>query len=137
MLPFLSIGRLIYVKDGETDWGWGIVVNFTKKKMNMKKKKQQDIAPEETFIVDTLVHIQKRKKNEDPQPASYQSEGDMEVLTLIIDTITDVSSVRINLPDEITKQENKILIKETMLEVVCLCNILNFRSSKVSILICH
>jgi hypothetical protein len=43
----LSIGRLVYIKDGETDWGWGLVINFTKKKMQIKKKKQQqETGPE-------------------------------------------------------------------------------------------
>lgn len=40
ILPFFSIGRLIYVKNGDIDWGWGVVVNFTKKKVQVKRKKQ-------------------------------------------------------------------------------------------------
>jgi len=31
-LPFLQQGRLVKVKDGDTDWGWGVVVNFQKNK---------------------------------------------------------------------------------------------------------
>ena len=41
MLPFFSIGRLIYIKNNDVDWGWGIVINFTKKRLAVKKKKRQ------------------------------------------------------------------------------------------------
>ena len=30
-LPFLSPGRLARVREGDTDWGWGVVVNYQKK----------------------------------------------------------------------------------------------------------
>lgn len=39
LLPFLSIGRLVYVKKGEEDWGWGLSINFNKKRLNVKSKK--------------------------------------------------------------------------------------------------
>lgn len=32
LLPFLQPGRLIMVEDHETNWGWGVVVNFQSKK---------------------------------------------------------------------------------------------------------
>lgn len=95
--------------------------------MKIKKKKQQEngqegkilsnINDKENFIIDTLVHINKRKKNEDPTPNQYTNDGEMEIIPMILDTVTDVSSVRINLPDDITKLENKVFIKETMKEV--------------------
>ena len=75
------------------------------------------IQYKENFIIDTLVHINKRKKNEDPTPNSYSLEGEMEIIPMILDTVTDISSARINLPDDITKLENKVFIKETMKEV--------------------
>ena len=46
MLPFFSIGRLIFVKNGDIEWGWGIVINFTKKRLQVKKKKQQPTEEE-------------------------------------------------------------------------------------------
>ena len=95
--------------------------------MQIKKKKQE--APQEgilfsslltleTFIVDTLVHIKKRKNNEDPKPTDYFEEGEMEAIPMILDTIIDISSVRLNLPDDLTRLENKLLVKETMKEVL-------------------
>jgi hypothetical protein len=42
ILPFLSIGRLVYVKKGEKEWGWGVSINFNKQKVALKKRKQKD-----------------------------------------------------------------------------------------------
>jgi ATP-dependent RNA helicase DOB1 len=28
VLPFLAIGRLVYIKTAEVDWGWGVYLNF-------------------------------------------------------------------------------------------------------------
>jgi hypothetical protein len=27
-LPFLNAGRMVHVKDGDVDWGWGIITGF-------------------------------------------------------------------------------------------------------------
>lgn len=45
ILPFLKIGRLIYIKNGDLDWGWGVTINFTKKRMQIKKKKKPTEVP--------------------------------------------------------------------------------------------
>lgn len=36
-LPFLHIGRLVYIKNAEVDWGWGVYLNFMQKKAGVKK----------------------------------------------------------------------------------------------------
>lgn len=74
----------------------------------------------ETFIVDVFLHIAKRKKNEDPVPADYFEDGEMETIPMILDTIMEISAVRITLPDDLTKTDNKILVKETMKEARCI-----------------
>lgn len=46
MLPYLSIGRLVLVKKGEEDWGWGVSINFTQKKMTFQtKQKNKNAGP--------------------------------------------------------------------------------------------
>ena len=71
----------------------------------------------ENFVVDTLLHIKKRKKNEEPAPNDYSEEGDMEVLPMILDCIFEVSSIKINLPNDLTRSDNKMMVKETLKEV--------------------
>lgn len=39
ILPYMNIGRIVHMKDGEMDWGLGVSVNFHKK--DMKKGKAE------------------------------------------------------------------------------------------------
>lgn len=36
-MPFLVPGRIIKIKSDLVDWGWGIVVSWTKMRINPKK----------------------------------------------------------------------------------------------------
>jgi ATP-dependent RNA helicase DOB1 len=56
LLPFLSIGRLVYVKKGDEEWGWGLSINFNKKRVNVKSKKVSQ-NEEDLYIVDVLLYI--------------------------------------------------------------------------------
>lgn len=37
ILAFATIGRLLFIQKEKQVWGWGVVINFNKKK-NIKKK---------------------------------------------------------------------------------------------------
>ena len=37
IVPFLVPGRLIKIKSDDVDWGWGILVSWTKQRINPKK----------------------------------------------------------------------------------------------------
>jgi hypothetical protein len=41
----------------------------------------------------------------------------MEVIPILLDCIYEVSSIRIMLPDDLTNAGNKLLVKETLIEV--------------------
>ena len=69
------------------------------------------------YIVDVMLHIKLRNKNEEPGPAPLEEEGTMEVVPMLLDNIFELSSIRIELPDDLTVKENKMLVKETMREV--------------------
>jgi len=38
ILPYMSIGRIVHMKEGENDWGLGVSINFHKK--DNKKSKE-------------------------------------------------------------------------------------------------
>lgn len=40
IIPFLVPGRLIYIKTDKEDWGWGVLVSFSKQKITAKSKDQ-------------------------------------------------------------------------------------------------
>jgi ATP-dependent RNA helicase DOB1 len=116
LLPFLSIGRLVHVVNKGVDWGWGASVNFSKKKMQVKKGGRRDSGEPsgEVFIVDVALHIQPKKKNEDPSPAPLEGEGEVEVVPILSDCIKEVSSLKIHLPKDLIKRESRLMIKETL-----------------------
>ena len=41
MLPFLAIGRVVHVIHNGVDWGWGVSLNFSQKKVAIKKGKKK------------------------------------------------------------------------------------------------
>ena len=64
-----------------------------------------------------MLHIKPRMKNDEPSPVALPEEGTMEVIPMLLECIYEVSSIRIMLPDDLTNAGNKLLVKETLLEV--------------------
>ncbi|KAL4495067.1 hypothetical protein ABPG72_015767 [Tetrahymena utriculariae] len=118
VLPYLHIGRLIRVQYKNQDWGWGISINFHQKKVQQKKKKKSnEDEPEDIIIVDIMCHIKPRQNNEEPKPALITEEGELEVIPMNLSTITEISSIKLDLPSRLDTLENKLLIKETLKEI--------------------
>ena len=115
-MPFLSIGRLVFIKRGDVEWGWGVSLNFNKKKVVFKNKNKKN-ENNDLYIVDVMIHIKHRKKNEEPKPVMLSEPGEMEVIPMNLECIYEISSVRIMLPDDLTNYANKLLVKETLVEV--------------------
>lgn len=67
--------------------------------------------------MDVMLHIKSRKKNEEPKPVSITEPGEMEVIPVLLENIQELSSIRIMLPDDLTNAGNKLLVKETLLEI--------------------
>lgn len=40
IIPFLVPGRLVHIKTDQYDWGWGVLVNFSKQRITAKNKSQ-------------------------------------------------------------------------------------------------
>ena len=55
-----------------------------------------------------MLFIKLRKKNEEPSPAKLDEEGSMEVIPVLLDNILEISSIKLDLPDDLTKNESKI-----------------------------
>jgi len=54
-----------------------------------------------------MLHIKLRKKNEEPMPSPIDEEGEMEVIPLLIDCIEEITSIKLNMPVNLTTKENK------------------------------
>uniref|UniRef100_A0A8C2P8E8 Exosome RNA helicase MTR4 n=1 Tax=Capra hircus TaxID=9925 RepID=A0A8C2P8E8_CAPHI len=82
-LPFLQPGRLVKVKNEGDDFGWGVVVNFSKK--SNVKPNSGELDP--LYVVEVLLRCSKESlKNsatEAAKPAKSDEKGEMQVCTLL------------------------------------------------------
>uniref|UniRef100_A0A0E0IYU9 Helicase C-terminal domain-containing protein n=1 Tax=Oryza nivara TaxID=4536 RepID=A0A0E0IYU9_ORYNI len=109
-LLYLVPGRLVKVRDGSTDWGWGVVVNV------VKKPPQSGTLPPalsasrgNNYIVDTLLHCSS-SSNENgsrskPLPPRPGEKGEMHVVPVPLPLLSGLSSVRINIPPDLRPPE--------------------------------
>jgi ATP-dependent RNA helicase DOB1 len=116
-VPYLQPGRLVRVRDGQDDWGWGVVVNYQKKKsadaVAIKQTKATD------YIVDVLLKCQPMSKAEKTKPKPWDGKGkaQIEVLPVELSLIDQFSSVRIYLNKNLKTEENREVCMVRVTEV--------------------
>ncbi|KAI5099548.1 superkiller viralicidic activity 2-like 2 [Silurus meridionalis] len=116
-LPFLQPGRLVKVKKDELDFGWGVVVNFSKK-ANVKAS-TGDLDP--LYVVEVLLHCSKESvKNaatEAAKPAAQSEKGEMQVVPVMLNLLTSISSVRLYIPKDLRPYDNRQSMLKSIQEV--------------------
>lgn len=122
ILPYLSIGRLVYIKHKDLDWGWGCVINFLRKKMAVRQKgpssKKDGDTAKFTYIIDVMLHIKPRlQKSDKVEPIAIGEEGEMEVVPMLLECVQDISSVVLVLPNDLIKLDNKVIVRDSLREV--------------------
>lgn len=110
ILPFLQPGRVIKVKVGEQEYGWGVVASFSKR--NNKKNPLQSYTDHESYIasvfvctmfVDSPVNLIKPFNPLLPEgirPAQGEEKSRAEYIPITLDSIQAVSSVRLKVPED-------------------------------------
>ncbi|XP_027339967.1 DExH-box ATP-dependent RNA helicase DExH10 isoform X1 [Abrus precatorius] len=97
ILYFLVPGRLIKVREGGTDWGWGVVVNVVKKPSGGG------------YIVDTLLHCSpgsnENSSRPKPCPPRPGEKGEMHVVPVQLPLISALSKLRIFIPPDLRPLE--------------------------------
>uniref|UniRef100_UPI00358E6646 exosome RNA helicase MTR4 n=1 Tax=Myxine glutinosa TaxID=7769 RepID=UPI00358E6646 len=116
-LPFLQPGRLAKVRNGEEEFGWGVVINFHKK--NNAKTVSLDDDP--IYVVEVLLHCSHESlisaATEAARPASLSKKGEMEVVPVALNLLTALSSVRLYLPKDIRPLEARQGLQKSIREV--------------------
>ncbi|XP_072762709.1 exosome RNA helicase MTR4 [Anoplolepis gracilipes] len=111
LLPFLQPGRLVKVKNEFETFDWGIIVNF-------KKKNPKNPVKDKTIIVvDVLLHISKDSKEGCPIPCRKDEEGEMEVVPVLHNLISQISSLRLYYPKDLRPPDNRKSVLKTIREV--------------------
>lgn len=63
--PFLLPGRLLRVKSEKADWGWGVLLNFQKTRINIKDRKKpigfsKTYSEEGAYILDVGLFVKNK-----------------------------------------------------------------------------
>jgi ATP-dependent RNA helicase DOB1 len=113
LLSFMSPGRLVHIVElGGVDWGWGVVVSFTKKRVDSRSLSEQS---ELKVIVDVIIFAKFDKK---PLPINdlWAEDGEAMLIPMYLDTVFEVSSVRLFLPSDLRSRESLKTVVVSMRE---------------------
>ncbi|ESO92619.1 hypothetical protein LOTGIDRAFT_162536 [Lottia gigantea] len=117
LLPFLQPGRLVKVKNDNDDYGWGVVVNFNKKKED-KTSLEREAA---VYIVDVLLYITKDGiKSRDitqVKPCPPSEKGEMQVVPIMSHLIEGVSALRVYISKDLRPVDNRMRVYKSLVEV--------------------
>ncbi|ORY25352.1 rRNA-processing arch domain-domain-containing protein [Naematelia encephala] len=117
VLPFLNTGRLVEIKDGDKDFGWGVVLGYNKI-VNPKGKPPvftENDPPQKGYVVDVLVRLasgtilpkDRTAVSASLNPPPPGDEGEVSIIGVLLSTIQSVSQIRINLPKDLRGQSEK------------------------------
>lgn len=102
VLYFLQPGRLIRIREGGTDWGWGVVVNVVKKPSTGSSRGGG-------YVVDTLLHCSpgssETSSRPKPCPPRPGEKGEMHVVPVQLPLISALSRLRISIPPDLRPLE--------------------------------
>ncbi|CAE6469364.1 unnamed protein product [Rhizoctonia solani] len=129
-LPFLQPGRLVMVKHGDQDFGWGVVVNFTQRTAPKNNKSAitifEALPPQEKYVVDVLLNCAKGSTTSGYtksveatssgafKPCPVGQEGEPLVCPVLLSTIASISHIRVHM----SKDLRPLAARETMWKVV-------------------
>eukprot|EP00850_Spirogloea_muscicola_P022162 SM000280S10717 [mRNA] locus=s280:13847:18973:+ [translate_table: standard] len=107
-LKFLLPGRLVKVRDGSDDWGWGVVLNVVRRPLPQGGPTLSHSPAASHYIVDTLLNCAPQKggapgkgaKNR-PRPCPPGTKGEMHVIPVSLPLLNRISAVRVAVPQDL------------------------------------
>ncbi|XAR63771.1 RNA helicase [Bertholletia excelsa] len=111
VLYFLLPGRLVKIREGGTDWGWGVVVNVVKKPPAALGSLPASLSSSRcaSYIVDTLLRcsIGSSENGSRPKPCPPRpgEKGEMHVVPVELPLISALSKLRICIPSDLRPVE--------------------------------
>lgn len=116
ILPFLQPGRLLKVKNGEDDFGWGAVVNV------QKKANQSKSEAEVQYVCEVLLHLSPETAHASSsasiKPCPPGKKGEMQVVPILVHLIQSISSVRLYIPKDLRSPDSRLSVLKSIQEVL-------------------
>lgn len=101
LLHFLRPGRLVKVRDGETDWGWGVLLCISVAQGGGKRG-----IGGSSHILDVLLPCARSSVSGGvPLPGTGAATDQMEVVPLPLQLLTSISSMRLPVPPNLLDAE--------------------------------
>lgn len=117
-LPYLQPGRLVKVREGDEDWGWGVIVNFQKKTNAVNDKAISD-GLNAKYIVDVLLNCDASTGNSSrPKPARPNEKSEIQVVPVMLHLLDGLSSIRVYIPKDLRPIENRNSVGKSIKEVM-------------------
>lgn len=129
-LPFINPGRLVEVGNAEGKWGWGVVVNFQKKKIPASIAKASILTVLETntkeehvnaYVVDVLMYCEtlkdKKTKQKKPQPKEWNEVGELIVVPVLLTMLKTLSKIRLFIPKDLKSKSARTDMLRKLKEV--------------------
>ncbi|KAG8826252.1 ATP-dependent RNA helicase mtr4 [Serendipita sp. 401] len=113
VLPFLQPGRLVKIKHMNEDFGWAVVVNFSKRvtsKGRVKPQPPEELSPHSQYVVDVLLACSVERTDlevnqvtlDHIRPVATDSASlVVVVIPVLLSTIDAISHLRIHLPKDL------------------------------------
>ncbi|GFU46746.1 exosome RNA helicase MTR4 [Trichonephila clavipes] len=111
-VPFFQPGRLVKVKNGDDDFGWGVTVNYQRKKIDSGNKESV------FYVVDVLLQVSKEssetKITSNLKPPQTNEKGIMQIVPIRLNLIQQLSSVRAHTPKDLRPLDNRMQVLKTI-----------------------
>ena len=120
-LPFLQPGRLLFLKNDDLEWGWGVLIRF-RRPLNTDNISEAPIGVPNSispYILDVLISVCKDDSGS-IIPISQSGSGiseEMHVVTFHLSVLWDLSAIRVNLPKDLKKDSTRASVKRSMGEL--------------------
>ncbi|GFT23490.1 exosome RNA helicase MTR4 [Nephila pilipes] len=112
-VPFFQPGRLVKVKNGEDDFGWGIIINYQKKNILSGSNKETAY-----YVVDVLLKVSKEssdtKITSNLKPPQQGEKGVMQIVPIKSNLIQQLSTVRAHTPKDLRPLDNRMQVLKTI-----------------------
>lgn len=123
-LPFMQPGRLVEVKHGDFNFGWGAVINFASRKP--AKGSGEQLLPQDSWILDVALHCDDgavfgTKTFEDlppgVRPARAGEKSKVEVVPVLLKCVQKISHIRIFPPEDMRSSAERAKVQKALHEV--------------------
>ena len=123
-LPFMQPGRLVEIRHGEHDFGWGAVINFAARKS--QKSSTEQLSPQQSWLLEVALQCAdgpavgtKTFEALPPgvRPAQPGQKSKVEVVPVLLTCVQKISHIRIFPPSDMTSTAEKAKVQKALNEV--------------------